>query len=169
MRPPRIHNLPPSTLLHVCHPLYGITDTGRHGLCTYHGHHRDTFHFTASLHDPCFMYTPRAISDDLQAFEVARGFTCLQTDDMVTARKLCLRQAGSLLTDPFRWQGPTNAERRRHFHLQRPRNPPVRRCVPGYPTQPPPEAGKYHRKYCEQVRLCRPTCTWCLCRGSEPA
>ena len=85
VRPPSILHLPPGTLLRVDLPLYGIPEAGIRWFRTYHAHHRDTQHLTASLHDPCFLYTPRGISGDHQSPEVAQGFTCLKTDDTATA------------------------------------------------------------------------------------
>ena len=98
---------PPGTLLRVDRPLYGIPEAGIHWFRTYHENHRDTLHLTASLHEPCFLYTPRGIFGDHQSPEVARVFTCLQIDDTETAGNpayIKLEASSSTLFDGKRLQ-----------------------------------------------------------------
>lgn len=85
VRPPSQLNIPRGTVLRVERPLYGIPEAGLHWFRTYHNHHKKKLALRPSIHDPCFLYTPNGMSVDSKSPKIPRGFTCLQTDDTVSA------------------------------------------------------------------------------------
>ena len=104
--PPKNFNLPLGTLLRVHLPLCGNPEAVIHWFRSYHAHHRYILHHTASLHDPCFLYTPCSISGDRQSAKVARGFTCLQTDETATAGNFAYAKLEAFSSNGFDGKDP---------------------------------------------------------------
>src|SRR5947209_2483927 len=66
------HQYPPSTIIIVQKPLYGIPEAGTHWWATYYKHHKEKLHMVTSSYDPCLLIGTRK-----EAF----GVVGMQTDD----------------------------------------------------------------------------------------
>ena len=66
---------PPSTILHVVKPLYGLAESGAHWFETYSRHHRDKLQMDCSPFDSCLLITKSGTNF---------GSTGIQTDDTLT-------------------------------------------------------------------------------------
>lgn len=80
VKPPKCLGFPPDVILRVERCLYGLPESGLHWFGTYHKHHMAYLHLRPSVHDPCFLYTPRMFAKPIEQ-KNAIGLTCLQTDD----------------------------------------------------------------------------------------
>ena len=74
IRPPQeliaMMGAPPSCILKVVKPLYGVPEAGNHWFATYHAHHTGKLGMTESTYDSCLLYKPEPL-----------GIVGLQTDD----------------------------------------------------------------------------------------
>ena len=92
-------------LLQVLRPLYGLPESGLHWFQTYHKHHTHTLGMKAAFHDPCFLYFPKSVPGNIQQNaekEVARGITCIQTDDTINAGNPTHQKAEELYSEKFK-------------------------------------------------------------------
>ena len=64
--------LPPTTVMKIKKPLYGIPEAGTHWFHTYHTHHQEKLFMIQSTYDPCLLHTIR---------QGMFGLVGMQTDD----------------------------------------------------------------------------------------
>lgn len=81
VRPPRVLNMPPNTLVKVVRPLYGLPEAGIHWFVIYYDHYCKSLSMIPAVHDHWLLYTPSCFSKNHISSQEARVVTCLQTDD----------------------------------------------------------------------------------------
>lgn len=81
VKPPASLNLLPGKLLQISTVLYVITEAGLYWFVKYAERQETSLGMTSTIHDQCFMYTPRCPWNS----KPRRGITCIQTDDTENA------------------------------------------------------------------------------------